>query len=158
MSCWEPRAQWKHLALDALGAEWCGKPPILVRKIAFDLHGRRLSRSAPRASWPGRRAPLRPEDPGGVAAASTWITIGLHVGWPILSTCTAPIGAAVRHGFGTDPRTCRPHWQAERAARSGTKRSDCPKAGGGDRDRSGFGGSLGTKRSDCPRATGDMSG
>ena len=82
MSCWEPRAQWKHLALDALGAEWCGKPPILVRKIAFDLHGRRLSRSAPRASWSGRS---EAEDPAGVAVASTWITMGLHVGVAILS-------------------------------------------------------------------------
>ena len=75
MSCWEPRAQWNHLALETLGRGWCGKLPM-VRKPGVSrctlrrwracqarLHGRRLSRPALEFVRPGRRERERPEDP-----------------------------------------------------------------------------------------------
>ena len=74
MSCWEPRAQRNHLALETLGRGWCGKSPM-VRKPGVSLHaerwracqarlhGRRLSRPALEFVRPGRRERQRPEDP-----------------------------------------------------------------------------------------------
>ena len=140
MSCWVTRAQQKHLGLEALGAEWCGKSASGaedrvgtalragrgLRYAIFtvvDFHGPPLELLAQAAGSAATGGPFR------VAGASTCGTMGQHVGWPILSPCTDPICGSARHGL----RTGSAGLSAMLA--SGARRELATE---GDRDRSGY--------------------
>ena len=97
MSCWEPRAQRSHRVRNewpGVVREWCGRRERSERATVARRAGpRRFSAVSFRVPAGAERSGV--EDPAGVGAVSTWVTIGHHVGVRICLFLAQPLSAVV---------------------------------------------------------------